>query len=105
MDHQPQTANVALATDASTGVARGYVVYKFESGDTDWEHRTRFQQLTIGEMIYLDTDAYRSLWSFIARHDLVGRVKHIAAPIDDPATELFLEVRFCRLYWPLWWCV
>ncbi len=94
------TSNVAVATD-STGAPRGYVVYKFESGDTDWEHRTRFQQLTIGEMIGLDADAYRSLWSFIARHDLVGRVKHIAAPIDDPATELFLEVSFCSLWCPL----
>ena len=92
------TSNVAVATD-STGAPRGYVVYKFESSDTDWEHRTRFQQLTISEMIGLDADAYRSLWSYIARHDLVGRVKHIAAPIDDPATELFLEERFCSL-----WC-
>jgi GNAT superfamily N-acetyltransferase len=91
------TSNVAVATDAHTGAPRGYVVYKFESGDTDWKHRTRFQQLTIGEMICLDADAYRSLWSFVARHDLVGRVKRIAAPIDDPATELFLEVRFCSL--------
>jgi hypothetical protein len=43
-------------------------------------------------MIWLDIDAFRSMWSFIASHDLVGRVKHIAAPYDDPATELFLEV-------------
>lgn len=88
------TSHVAVAID-SDGAPRGYLVYNLESGDS--EHRTRFQQLTIGEMIFLDTDAYRSLWSFIARHDLVGRVKHIAASIDDPATELFLEVRFCSL--------
>ena len=34
--------------------------------------------------IYIE-DAYRSLWSFLAHHDLVGRVRWNDAPADDPA--------------------
>ena len=44
-------------------------------------------------MAWLDGNAYRSLWRFIASHDLVGRVRWYGAPADDPAAEFFLEPR------------
>ena len=49
--------------------------------------------MLIRDLAWLTSDAYRSLWSWVARHDLVGRVRWSNAPIDDPATELFLEPR------------
>src|SRR6185369_3145991 len=42
----------------------------------------------------LDMDAYRGMWEFIRRHDLVGRVEmRGAVPEDDPAPDLLLEPR------------
>ena len=45
-------------------------------------------------------DAYRSLWSWLARHDLVGRIVWTRAPIDDPALELFVEPRLLNTQMP-----
>ena len=56
-------------------------------------HRTRGQELTIKDLVWRDADTYRSLWSWIKRHDLVGRVVWLRAPLDDPAPELFVEPR------------
>ena len=76
--------------------AVGYVVYTMRGGRVD--HRSRSQQLIIRELVALNGDAYRSLWRFIAGHDLVGRVSWSTAPMDDPAMELFMEPRMlhCR---------
>ena len=70
---------------------RGYVIYTFRSGQN--EHPARSQGMKIRDLVWLDGDAYRSLWSFVARHDLVGRVEWPNAPADDPATELMVEPR------------
>ncbi len=45
------------------------------------------------DLIWLNVDAYRSLWTWLARHDLVGRITWMRAPVDDPAPELFVEPR------------
>ena len=56
--------------------------------------------MTVGELVFTDTNAYRSLWSFLGRHDLVGEIVwHSAAP-DDPAAELF-QVRLIVSSLPL----
>ncbi len=81
---------VAACYDAD-GKARGYVVYTLRAGRV--EHRARDQELVVRDLAWLDADAYRSLWSFIARHDLVGRVRWNDAPADDPGLELLLEPR------------
>ena len=73
------------------GTAVGYVIYTLRAGKVD--HAARSQELVIRDMTWLTVDAYRSLWSFIARHDLVGRVRWNDAPADDPAGELFMEPR------------
>ena len=70
---------------------RGYVVYTLRSARV--AHRARDQELVIRDLAWLDADAYRSLWQFIACHDLVGRVVWRSAPADDPAAEFFLEPR------------
>ena len=81
---------VALCRDAS-GAPQGYVIYTLRSGKVD--HAGRGQEIVVRDLAWLNQDAYRSLWSFLARHDLVGRVRWNDAPADDPAWELFLEPR------------
>ena len=76
---------------AGNGRATGYVAYTLRAGKVD--HAARDQELKVRELVWLDQDAYRSLWSFVASHDLVGRVAWNDAPADDPAFEFFLEPR------------
>ncbi|MYD99555.1 MAG: GNAT family N-acetyltransferase [Gammaproteobacteria bacterium] len=75
----------------SEGSVRGYVVYTLRGQRVD--NQARDQEFTIRDLAWLDADAYRSLWSFIASHDLVGRVRWTSAPLDDPAPELLIEPR------------
>ena len=82
-------AHIAIARRGSTPT--GYLVYHVRDAKTG--HRTRGQELTIKDFAWLDVDAYRSLWSWVKRHDLVGRVVWARAPLDDPAPELFVEPR------------
>jgi len=80
----------AICRDAA-GSAVGYLLYTLRSDRID--HRTRSQEIKIRELIAMNADAYRSLWNFIAKHDLVGRVHWGNVPSDDPAPELFMEPR------------
>ncbi len=73
------------------GTALGYVIYTLRAGKVN--HPSRGQEIVIRDLAWLTADAYRSLWSFIGRHDLVGRVRWNDAPADDPAPELFTEPR------------
>lgn len=81
---------VAVCTDEDDK-AQGYVIYTLRSGRV--EHPSRSQELAIRDLAWLTPDAYRSLWRFIASHDLVGRVRWNDAPADDPAAEFFMEPR------------
>jgi predicted acetyltransferase len=73
------------------GTALGYVVYTLRGRKVD--HPARGQEIAVRDMVWLDIDACRALWAFLARHDLVGRVRWENAPADDPALELFAEPR------------
>ncbi|MYE81749.1 MAG: hypothetical protein F4X36_07865, partial [Gammaproteobacteria bacterium] len=57
------------------------------------DHASRSQEIAIRDLAWLSPSAYRSLWSFIGRHDLVGSVRWDNAPSDDPAVEYFMEPR------------
>lgn len=81
---------IALCRDSS-GSPVGYLIYTVRSGRTD--HRSRVQEMKIRDFVWLTHDSYRSLWRFIASHDLVGAVQWQSAPLDDPAPELFIEPR------------
>jgi len=83
-------AHIAVAY-AEGGKAVGYVVYHVRNDKI--VHPTRSQELVVKDFIWLTADAYRSLWSWLARHDLVGRITWLRAPVDDPAPELFVEPR------------
>ncbi len=82
--------HIAVTHD-SDGQPAGYLIYTLRSGRVD--HPARSQEMLIRDFAWLTSDAYRSLWSWVACHDLVGRVVWSNAPIDDPATELILEPR------------
>ena len=81
---------VALSRDAN-GEADGYAIYTLRAGKRD--HASRGQELVVRDLAWLAPDAYRSLWTFFQRHDLVGSVRWQSAPADDPAEELFMEPR------------
>ncbi len=85
-------AHIAIAT--RDGRQTGYVVYTMRDGKVD--HPARGQHLNIRDLVALDDDAYRSLWRFIASHDLVGKVTWPKAPMDDPAMLMFTEPRLLR---------
>lgn len=82
--------HIALSRDGD-GQPNGYLVYTLRADKV--AHQARGQELVIRDLGWLTLDAYRSLWSFVARHDLVGRVVWATAPADDPAEELFSEPR------------
>ncbi len=82
--------HVALSKDED-GRPNGYLVYTLRANRVD--HRARAQELVIRDFAWLNLDAYRSLWGYVARHDLVGRVLWENAPVDDPAEEIFTEPR------------
>ncbi len=92
LSSSPLTGPVHIAVAyASNGAPTGYVAYHVRNDKTG--HPTRGQELVVKDLIWLNTDAYRSLWTWLARHDLVGRITWQRAPIDDPAPELFMEPR------------
>jgi predicted acetyltransferase len=78
----------------AAGEARGYVVYTLRSAVVG--HATRAQEIVVRDLVWLDVDACRTLWAFLARHDLVGRIRWEGAPVDDPLTELLIEPRLCH---------
>ena len=81
--------HIALSHGASG--PDGYAVYTLREGRRD--HPTRTQEIVVRDLAWLSPVAYRSLWMYFKRHDLVGRVCWNSAPSDDPAIEYFLEPR------------
>ncbi|MBE14316.1 MAG: hypothetical protein CL744_12175 [Chloroflexi bacterium] len=73
------------------GKADGYIIYTLRANKVD--HATRGQEIIIRDMAWLSMDGYRSMWEWLKRHDLVGRVSYQTAAADDPAVELFAEPR------------
>jgi predicted acetyltransferase len=86
--------HVAVCRDGD-GNPNGYAIYTLREGKVD--HPARSQELRIRDMAWLNIDACRALWSFLGRHDLVGRMVWESAPADDPAIELFAEPRMLRM--------
>lgn len=82
--------HIAISRDED-GTPNGYAVYTLRSDRVD--HGARSQELVVRDLGWLDLDAYRSLWSWFGRHDLVGRIRWESAPLDDPAPELLAEPR------------
>lgn len=82
---------VYVGLAGSLQAPRGYVVYTLRAGQVP--HRARPQEIKIRDMAFLDMTACHSLWQFLSRHDLVGRVAWPNAPVDDPAQVMMAEPR------------
>ena len=89
-NQQTGPLHVAIAY-APNGTPAGYVAYHVRNEKV--AHPTRAQELVVKDLVWLNADAYRSLWSWLGRHDLVGRISWMRAPVDDPAPELLVEPR------------
>lgn len=76
------------------GEPAGYVIYTLRDRKVD--HPARGQEIIIRDLVWLHPDACRALWTFLGRHDLVGRIVWANAPADDPAREFFTEPRMLR---------
>lgn len=70
---------------------RGYTVYT--TRDLEHQEPGPGQSMSVSDFTWLDLEAYRGLWSYLCRHDLVGGIsmRHVAS--DDPAPDLLLEPR------------
>lgn len=84
-----KTIHVAVYRNGA-GVVRGYLVYGVRSPDQDTPGP--WQILQVRDMVALDPEAYRAIWAYIRRHDLVRLVQMQAAP-DDLGPDLLLEPR------------
>lgn len=94
---------VYVALVGPVDAPRGYAVYTLRAGHV--AHRARPQEIKIRDLAWLDMDAYRGLWHFFAKHDLVGRVAWANAPMDDPASAIMAEPRLlhCQDTEATWW--
>ncbi len=75
------------------GEPRGYIVYNV--GQKERPEPGPNHVMTVNDFVWRDLDAYRGLWEFIRKHDLVGEV-NMVVPDDDPAPDLLLEPRMLR---------
>lgn len=77
------------------GEARGHVAYGTQNRERSEPGPA--QVLRVTDFIALDMEAYRALWEYICRHDLVGTiVMPNVIPVDDPAPHLLLEPRMLQ---------
>ena len=90
---QPRPPYVAVYRNGA-GEPRGYMVYRTRGEEQD--EPGPFQVMEVRDFVALDIEAYRSLWAYIRRHDLVRWVVLRIAP-DDPAPDLLLEPRELRV--------
>ncbi len=91
LDETTPDGPVYIALAGTLAAPLGYIVYTLRSNLV--ANRARSQEIKIRDFAWLDLAAYQSLWQFIGKHDLVGRVVWANAPIDDPALALFQEPR------------
>jgi predicted acetyltransferase len=63
---------IAIYTNLN-GQDTGYLIYRYTG-----------QQLTVHEMVYLDSDSQRGLWEFIRKQDSMYHTVVFRAPADDP---------------------
>jgi predicted acetyltransferase len=83
---------VAIYTAAS-GEQTGYMVYRTRDGHA----LTASQEMTVSDFIHCDVDAFRGLWDYILRHDLVSKVTMSGVVAeDDPAFDLLSEPRILQ---------
>lgn len=68
----------------------GYVSFRSQEYERRADDPGPNQRIRVRDFIYDNIEAYRGLWEFIRRHDLVGDVR-MDVPLDDPAFHMLLE--------------
>lgn len=85
---EPGRTRVVRYADPA-GVVRGAVVYRLTEESTDFARHT----LDITYLVADGDDAYRALWGFVLRHDLVSRVRASLRSVDEPLIWLLADRR------------
>ncbi len=78
-----------------SGEPLGYVIYAVQQQQGPGPGPG--QQLTIRDLVWLTTSAYRAIWEYFAKMDLVSNIVWGRVPGDDPLPHLLLEPRMLRL--------
>ena len=86
---EKQRPHIAVYRNGA-GEPRGYMIYRVQNRETNEPGPSMV--LNVRDFVPLDIEAWRSLWEYIRRHDLVSRV-NLNVPPDDPAPNLLLEPR------------
>ncbi len=73
------------------GEPLGYVIYTLESPPGGGGLAN--QRLNIRDLVWLTASAYRAVWTYFAKMDLVGNVIWWRVPSDDPLPHLLIEPR------------
>lgn len=81
---------IVVAED--TGGVRGYLLYRQKA---DWSGKTAAGKVAIDELVAVDDDARRALWSFVANVDLFPNVGWWNMPVDEP---ILIEADEPRLF-------
>jgi len=88
-----QHAHIAVYFDESDE-PRGYCLYR-----TRWQDESSpepNQVVDVFDFSWLDIEAYRGIWEYLAGHDLSDRIRMQFVPEDDPAPNMLLEPRMLR---------
>ena len=85
---EPGGTRVVRYADAE-GTVRGAVVYRLTEEPGDFALHT----LDITYLVADGDDAYRALWGFVLRHDLVSRVRASLRSVDEPLIWLLADRR------------
>jgi predicted acetyltransferase len=80
---------------AESGALRGYVAYETQGPAQLQRPETLSpnQELRVRDLVALDVEAYRALWSYLLAHDLVRTIQMGPLAEDDPAPLLVTEPR------------
>jgi len=79
-------ARVAYIKD---GEPQGYLIYMNQPG----QGQLPSHRLTIRDLIWLNDEAYRAIWEYLANMDLVSNIIWGQVPSDDPLPHLLLDPR------------
>lgn len=88
-------AHHAAVYYAASGEPTGYLLYTTREVP-NWGEPAPDQEMEVVDWAALDLDAYRGVFDYLRRHDLVRRAKFWSVPEDDPGYALFLEPRALR---------
>jgi len=87
----PVPANQVLAkvVYVKDGEPQGYLVYMDQPG----QGQLPSHRLGIRDLIWLNDEAYRAIWGYLANMDLVSNITWGQVPSDDPLPHMLLDPR------------